>query len=235
MTSSGTTTFDPTVADLTLEAFERCGIRPPALTTEHMISARMSANLELVQWSNRQVNLWKVGLHSDITLVDGTATYTLDTDVVSILDAYIRTTSNSVNTDRIILPMGRSDYAALVNKAAEGMPSQYWFERINAPQVTLWQVPGADQVAASGVLHAYVVRRVEDAAASMGQTMDVNYRFLEAFAAGLAKRLAVKWAPDRYEGLKEEAQMAWDEAAAEDREIVPTTILPDLSGYYRSA
>lgn len=228
MTSSGTYTFNPAISDLVIEAFERCGIRGPALTHEHMLSARMSANLELQTWSNRQVNLWKVELHDDIALVQGDSTYALDADVISVLDVYVRTTVSGVNTDRIMTPMSRTEYANISNKGSEGPPTQYWFERTNAPQINLWLVPNDTYT-----LRAYVLRRMEDAAPTMGQTLDVNYRFVDAFAAGMAKRLSLKWAADRYDRLKGEADQAWAEAAIEDREIVDSYIRPDVSGYFK--
>jgi hypothetical protein len=230
LASSGTYTFDPSIADLVLEAYGRCGIRSGELTHEHMVSARMSTNLELLTWSNRQVNLWKVDLHTAIPLVAGDVQYDLDSNVISVLDVYIRTSNAGVNTDRIMTPISRTEYANLPEKARQGFPSQYWFDRQNTPKINLYLAPNDDP---DYTLYLYVLRRIQDAAPIMGQTLDVNYRFIDAFAAGLAARLAVKWAADRVEKLEKQAALAFGEAANEDREIVDTYINPDLSGYYR--
>lgn len=229
MTSSGTTTFDPSIADLVIEAYGRCEIRPGALTVEHMQSARMSCNLELVTWSNRQVNLWKVDLHDAIPLLDGIVTYDLDTDVVSVLDVYLTETRNGVSVDRIMTPMSRTEYANISDKLQEGSPSQYWAERRNQPRMNVYLAPDATGVYS---MKCYVLRKIEDAAPVMGQTLDVNYRFLDAFAAGMAARLAQKWSPGKWIELKKDAAQAWNEAAIEDREFVDTYIGPDLSVYY---
>jgi hypothetical protein len=41
MTTSGTYTFDPSLGELTLYAFNLCQIRPTSLMQEHMQSARV--------------------------------------------------------------------------------------------------------------------------------------------------------------------------------------------------
>lgn len=89
MTSSGTYNFELANSDIVLEAFDRCEIRPPAITAEHMVSAKRSLNLELQRWSNLGVNLWAVDLITT-TLEQGVLTYTLPQETVSLLDVYIR-------------------------------------------------------------------------------------------------------------------------------------------------
>lgn len=92
MASSGTTVFAPAVADFMLDAYRRCGVKPTSIEIDHMVSARMSANLVLADWSTKGVNLWRVDTQPQIIdLVQGTAVYPLDPDVVGLLDCYIRT------------------------------------------------------------------------------------------------------------------------------------------------
>lgn len=90
MTTSGTYSFELSNADIVLEAFDRCEIRPSAITAEHMVSAKRSVNLELQRWSNLGVNLWAVDLIS-IPLIQGVTTYTVPSETVSLLDVYLRT------------------------------------------------------------------------------------------------------------------------------------------------
>ena len=87
--TSGVTAFNPSLTDLTLEAFSRILLRSTSITQEHMFQARMSANLLFSKWSNRQVNLFKVQLLS-FALVPGVASYTLPTNIIAMLDVYIR-------------------------------------------------------------------------------------------------------------------------------------------------
>lgn len=109
MASSGTTAFSPFVSDFVLDAYRRCGVKPTSLEIDHMISARMSSNLVLSHWSTLGVNLWKVDTQPTIIdLVQGTAVYPLDRNVVGMLDCYIRspqnppTTTNTTPTGNII-------------------------------------------------------------------------------------------------------------------------------------
>jgi hypothetical protein len=93
MTTSGTTAFALSGADLVLEAFDRLQIRPSAITADHMVSARRSMNLVQVRWANRGTNLWKVdpaGSPTQQALSQGVATYDLLAGTIMLLDCYLR-------------------------------------------------------------------------------------------------------------------------------------------------
>ena len=74
MTTSGTYSFDPSLGELVLYAYNLIGIRNTSLTQEHMEAARMASNMVLAGWSNKGVNLWTVDLQT-VPLVAGQATY----------------------------------------------------------------------------------------------------------------------------------------------------------------
>ena len=86
---SGTTSFSPSNADIVLTAFRRIGVRASEVTNEHMTSARMAINLLQSSWSNMGVNLWRVDLQT-VPLVQGITTYSVPSDTVMVLDAYVR-------------------------------------------------------------------------------------------------------------------------------------------------
>lgn len=86
---SGTTTFSPSNADIVLTAYRRIGIRAAEVTNEHMISARMALNLLQSSWVNMGVNLFTVDLQT-IPLVQAVTTYSVPSDTIMVLDAYIR-------------------------------------------------------------------------------------------------------------------------------------------------
>lgn len=225
MTSSGTNAFFPDIPNIIIEAFDNIGIRGAALTRSKLQSARRSLNLELQEWSIKGLNLWAIELET-IPLVVSTATYNLDTTTISILDAYITSSS----TDRILTPLSRSDYAAIANKTQEGAPTSFWFNRASpVPTVTFWLVPDASS---TYTFNYYRMRRIEDAGLVGAQTPDVPYRFLDALVKGLTKRLAQKFKRSIYLPAKAEADQAWLLATTEDRESVPIRISPNLSGYY---
>ena len=62
MATSGTYTFNPSLGEVVLYAYNLCDVRNTALAQEHMEAARMSTNLLLANWANRGVNLWAVDL-----------------------------------------------------------------------------------------------------------------------------------------------------------------------------
>jgi len=229
MTTSNTYDFAPTITDLTLEAFERILLQPNQLTVRHMHSARISANFVLQSWANRGVNLWAVDLQ-EVPLEAEEPTYVLNPATQNILDAYISITdANGAVRDYPITPMGRTEYADISRKADTGRPTQYWFERLIAPQITLWLVPDDIQ---TYTLKFYRMRRLQDAAPVGGQGPDIHYRFTDAFAAALAARLAEKFAPAMLNDKISLAMAAWREASSEDNEHVDMHMTPDLTGYF---
>lgn len=230
MNTSGTYTFNPSFADLTLEAFERINLQPNQLTPRHMYSARMSANLELQTWANRGVNLWTVDLQTQ-ALSDTIASYNLDTATQSILDAYITELDSNGDaiSDLAVSPLSRTEYANIARKDEGGRPTQYWFERITLPRVTFWQVPDADT---TYIFKFYRLRRLQDVEFAGLQTVDLHYRFFDAFAAGLAARLAEKFAPMMLADKRSAAKDSWLEAAGGDHELVDLHVTPDVSGYF---
>lgn len=229
MATSGTTDFSPAIADLILNAFGRIQIRPSAITQEQMIQCRMECNFLQAEWVNKGVSLWTVDLQ-EIELEEGTATYDVEPDTVMILDAYIRTGTAPNVVDRYITPFSRTDYASIANKSQEGMSTVYWFNRIIAPTITLWQVPDADD---TYTLRFYRYRQIQDAAYTGGTTPEVPYLFLDAWSAALSHRLARIYAPSLEAARKQDAAEAWQIAATQNVENSPLYVTPGLSGYWR--
>jgi hypothetical protein len=391
--TSGTTNFNPSLGDLTIDAFSRCQVRPPQITADHMYQARVSAQLLFSEWSNRQVNLFNVQLLS-FALVPGVPSYALPNNVVTVLDCYVRqfqlggpinqipafatqsgqaavtvtlanhglsagywvsviipvsvgglviqgqyqaatiidannftitaampaagtatggqvpafttiagssqvsvnlaahglspqgifavqvplyiggitlsggytilsvTDANNfvidgVNTagaaqslvlengancqiatqatgntplDFYLYPISRMEYAAQPSKTTQARPTTFWFDRIIPPQLTFWQTPDAN---GPYTLFYYAVVQQQDAVMANGVTLALPYRFYEAYASGLAARLARKYAPALAAELKAEARQMWEEAAQQDVEQTPLYIFPGAQSYFR--
>jgi hypothetical protein len=128
-------------------------------------------------------------------------------------------------TDILMTPFSRNDYAAQANKLQQGQPTNYWFQKQTIPQVTIW--PVADQNGPYE-MQAYFMRQMQTANPSGGQTVDVPPRMIYALQTDLARDLSLKWAVDRYDRLKAEADAAWDRASTSDTEIVSTYIVPQM-------
>lgn len=230
MTTSGTYTFNPSLGELVIYAYQNIGVRPTALLQEHMDSARMATNMMLARWSNQGVNLWAVDLVTT-PLVTDQATYTVGSNTVMILDAYVTNDDSGANIDRIILPVSRTEYASYPNKEQQGFPTVYWFDRLVSPNITLWPVPNTDNGPQD--LKYYRVRQLQDSNLQNGQNVEVPYLWLEAFADGLAYRLARIWSPQTAVALKAQADESYSIASAQNIEQAQQYISPQLSGYWR--
>lgn len=229
MTSSGTYAFSVSSGEGVIAAFERIQIRVPSLGQEHMATARRELNFLFADFSNRQVNLWKVESLS-ITLVDTTETYNIPTRVVMILDAYLTLNNGlTTQTDRYITPISRTDYASYAAKFTAGPPTVYWFNRLISPTLTTWPVVDSSDY----VINYYACTQVQDAALKGGETPDVPYLWIDALIAGLAHRLARTYAPQLEAARKVDAQEAWTVAASQNIENVPIKLIPNIGQYYR--
>jgi hypothetical protein len=230
MATSGTYTFNPGLGELTLYAYNLIGVRNTAVLQEHMEAARMASNMMLSRWANQGVNLWAVDLIT-VPLVQGQATYNVDPNTVVILDAYMRIDDGvSDPIDRIILPISRSEYASYPNKEQQGFTTTYWFDRLLSPTVTLWPVPDGNS---AQYLKYYRVRQLQDSNLQNGQQVEIPYLWMEAFAYGLAQRLAQIWAPPLVAQLKPLADEAYDIASRQNVETAQQFISPVISGYWR--
>jgi hypothetical protein len=228
MALSGTYAYNPSLGELMLYAFNLCQIRSTALTQEHMESARMAANLLQARWSAQGVNLWAVDLQT-VALVQGQNTYSVPNNTVAMLDAYITTGTGATAINRYILPVSRSEYASYPTPLSQGFPSVYWFDRLLAPTVTLYQTPDGTQTS----LSYYRVRQIQDANLANGAQIEVPFYFLDAFATGLAHRLALIWKPEMAAMLKDDAKEAYDIAANQNVETANIYISPIVSGYWK--
>ena len=230
MATSGTYQFNPSLGELTLYAYNMVGVRNTALLQEHMQAAKMATNMMLASWANQGVNLWAVDLIT-VPLVQGQSTYNVDGDTVMILDAYMQTDNGSAQPiDRIILPVSRTEYASYPNKEQQGFTTTFWFDRLIAPTITLWPVPDGSS---AQFLKYYRVRQLQDSNFISGQTVEIPYLWLEAFADGLAFRLAKIWSPQIAPALKAVADQSYDIAARQNVEQAQQYISPQISGYYR--
>jgi hypothetical protein len=217
MSTSGSRDFNLDVGEIIEEAYERCGLE--VRTGYDARTARRSLNLMFAEWANRGLNLWTVK-QAFFTVTQGTSEYTLESDVVDLLDVVLRRD----NTDYEVQRISRGDYATLPNKTTQGRPSQFWLDRQISPKLYLWSVPEND----TDQIRYYYVRRIEDAD-DLVNTTDMPFRFYPCMAAGLAYYMAVKRAPDRVQMLKTIYEEEFQRAADEDQGRTPLKLQPSLS------
>ena len=132
--------------------------------------------------------------------------------------------------DQFMMPISRSEYAMYPDKTIQGPPTVYWFDRLSPiPTVTVWETPDQNGPYA---FKYYRMRQSMDVNLANGGTPDLPYLFLDAICAGMAARLARKYAPLLVKDLAMEAAAALNLAMVENREYVDIRILPDLSTYW---
>ena len=189
----------------------------------------MAANLVLSDFSLDQPNLWAVDLGS-IALVQGTTEYTLPSNVLMLLDCYVRKTVAGVQNDRIIYGVSRSEYSAYPNKQMQAYPTVFWADRVVPIQMSLYPTPDGN---GPYTLFYYAVIQDDDAVLANSDTLTIPYRMQSVFADALAAKLSLSYAPERFTQLDGMAQRSYARARAQENENVPLYITPGLNSYYR--
>lgn len=149
-------------------------------------------------------------------------------ETLAIQQIYFNQPSNMGPGDRLLSPLSRSEDMAIATKMNTGFPSGYYFKQIIPPVMVMWPVP-ATTMQPTNIL--YTNYRYAQDVTQMFQNVDVPQRFYDALVAGLSARLALKFAPDRYQLMKAEASEAYMIAGKTDFENVPMRFEPDFTTY----
>lgn len=228
MTTSGQYAFLPSVGELVIAAYRRVQIHRAEIVTEHLADARNEANLLQVQWANLGPLLWTVDLQTN-ALVQGQGTYSVPSNTVMVLDTYVSTANgDGTNSDRIITPWSRTEYASAPDKLQQGSPTVFWYDRLIAPTITLWPVPDGTETSFS----YYRFTQPQDANLANATNPQIPYLALDAYVAGLAHRLARIYKPELIPDLKAEAAAALTTFFSQYTENVPLMIGPQTSAYW---
>lgn len=218
------TVIVPDLPELFEEAFERAGLE--MRSGYDLKTARRSLNLLCLEWANRGLNLFTIE-SGTIPLVAGTATYTLPSDTIDLIEHQLRTGTGTAQQDTFLNRISVSTYAQQTNKAMQARPTQIYVNRgATATTVTLWPIPDTAQ---TYTLLYYRLKYVEGLASGLGGDMtSVPPRFVPALVSGLAYYIAGK-KPDaeaRIPRLQAEYQMQFDLAAGEDRDRSSVILTP---------
>jgi len=183
MAVSGTTTFNMSVDEIIIEAYERCAVSSP--TGHQLRSARRSLNLLLQDLGNRDVHLFKQAQQTLSTVASQTS-YTLDGDVLDVYDVYVLsdgTTGSEISVARYT----QAEYAAMPNKTNETRPSHFYLDRErDAPKLFLYPTPEKVYT-----INYFEYTRIQDVG-DYTNTLDVPVKFLPAVITGLAFMLSEK-------------------------------------------
>lgn len=222
MATSGTKTFQLTIADTIEEAYELAGIE--LRTGYDAETARRSLNIMFADWANRGINLWTIE-QVTTSLTSGTNSYTLNSYDIDIISAVIRQVDGSTTTDLQLTRIGRSEYLNIPDKSSTGRPTQIFVDRQTTPIVKLWPTP--DNVATYSLV-ANTIQRIDDVTAS-AQDPEVPSRFIPCMASGLAYYIALKKNPERVGLLKQQYEQDFQLAANEDRNRASLHLVPHRS------
>jgi hypothetical protein len=227
---SNTYTFDPSLGEALIGAYSRIGIRRTELTTQHMADARFEANMVMSELQADGFNPWQIELVTQ-TLIAGQSQYNVPDTTIFLLDVYIRQNpGTSMPSDRILLPISRTDWASTANKTMTGFPTSFWYNRQLSPVLTLWPVP--DQTIVNG-LNYYVQKRPMDMNTENGTQIAVPYEAYDCFVWMLSERLAFIYAPDKIAVVGPRKQMAYQKFLQTSTENVPLDFAVNMRGYYR--
>jgi hypothetical protein len=189
----------------------------------------MGANLVLQNWANEQPRLWDL-VKTTFTLTQGQQTITLPSTCVMVTDVYVTTISGSVSTDRIMTQIGRSDYAAYPNKADQGVPNVFWFNRLATPSLVLWPTPDGTT---TYTITVYYFGVDQDVTLAGSDGLDVPNRLLMAFVDALTVEMALMYAPERVTVFAAKAAQSKELANNQDTERVTLYVSPVTAAYWR--
>jgi hypothetical protein len=220
MATSNSTDFEPNVAEFIEEAYERCGLE--LRTGYDLKTAVRSVNLMLAEWANRGLNQWTIEQATQ-TVTQGTTEYTLNANIIDILDVVVRRTVNNVQTDISISRVGRSEYLNIPNKETQSRPTQYFLDKSIVPILKVWPAPENS----TDVLVFNKIVRMDDADAATNN-IDMPFRFYPCFVAGLSYYLSLKKAPQLTPQLKALYEEEFRRAADQDEDRASFRIRPSI-------
>ena len=225
MASTSSFLFDPNLATTADEAVERAGLNLQEITGEHIISIRRSAGFMLSSWANRGHRQWTFE-QIEHTVVPGEVSFDLPVGSIEVQNAVVR--RNGVDTE--IYPISREDYLILHDKNLIGRPDRYFIDRrrdtdgTNRVQVFFW-LAGENS---TDIIIMNVYKQIQDVG-NPQNTLDIPFRFQEAFVAELAAKVALKWNEAKWEALQTLASDEWTLAHDEDRDTAPFVMSANYS------
>jgi hypothetical protein len=126
---------------------------------------------------------------------------------------------------RILTAISREEWTSYPRKQEIAVPSSYYLDRQDDPFMTLWPTPNNlyETIVFNSTFQIMDVTQ-------MNQNANIPQRFMESAISGLAARMALIFAPDKFQLLDQLADRAFQFASREDVEDVPMRIQPNL--YY---
>lgn len=198
MSLTGTYSFDPQLAELLDEAFERAGVDPAAPGQNMIAAARRSLRFMLSsEWSTFGFNQWQVHQGTE-TMTVGKADFYLPPGGIDIWDVVLR----RAGRDTEMYLISRDEYLVLTDKTKQGRPSRLYLDKqTGRPRAFFWECG----VNVTDIIVYNYLRQMQDATGhspSLKTTLDMPVTSLECAVAGLAWRMAQKFNQPREQQLR---------------------------------
>ena len=212
----------PDLPELFEEAYERAGLE--MRSGYDLKTARRSLNLLTLEWQNRGLNLFTIEAGT-LSITAGTATYTLPSDTIDLIEHQVRTGEGQNQTDTALERISVATYAQQTNKNTQGRPTQIYVQRLpTETKVTLWPVP--DNTTAYTISY-FRLKGIDGLSSGVGAAISsVPPRFVPCLVAGTAYYIAMKKNPQMAVGLKQEYEFQFQLAAGEDEETASIKFVP---------
>jgi hypothetical protein len=133
----------------------------------------------------------------------------------------------SVVQDTVMTSLSRSEWMSLPNKNQQGQPTCFYWDRTIQPTLSVWPCPTSYYKS----LFFTCTVMMEDAGDLLNQ-VQVPARFYEPLVAGLAAKLAVKYAPQKLAMMQELYQSVYAKAQDNDTQKQPLRIGVSWNGGY---
>ena len=213
----------PDLPELFEEAFERAGLE--MRSGYDLKTARRSFQILTLEWQNRGINLFTIE-SGTLSLSAGTATYTMPTDTIDIIEHTIRTGTGTSQLDTNVSRISVSTFAQKSNKNTQGKPTQIFVQRLaGSTTVTLHPVPDTTYT-----LACFRLKGIDSIASGISgtTTSHVPPRFVPCLVSGLAYYIAMKKpeVANRVQALKQEYEFQFELAAGEDTETASIKFVP---------
>jgi len=225
MATSGTTAFNLDLSDILEEAHELCGLK---MTSGYDYrTARRGLDLLFLEWQNKGLNLFSVEQETQV-LTQGTISYDLSSNVLEVIEAFIRTNTGNTNTqsDQTLRRISISEYSHIANKLSQGKPSLFHLDKGNQnSSIKLWSAPDGNN---TYTLVYYYIKKIEDTGSLASNNAAIPTRYLPCLTYGLAFNIACKNNESlaKVPMIKQRYNELWNEVADADRERASVRFVP---------
>lgn len=201
MATTGTYTYDPQIAEVIDEAFERGALMDPKdVGQRHLDSFFRSLKLMLnSEWSNIGIRRWMIQQAQEPMTV-GKFQFRLPIGAIDVVGMVLRRS----NTDTEMYRISRDDYLTIPDKNINGRPDRYWVDRqagnfnttLTNKVVNLWQ-RGSNTT--DIVVYDYF-RQIQDPG-GLANTLQIPANAMNALVCGMAAYMAEKFKPERFPAM----------------------------------